>query len=80
MALKPTTFRSQPAANAAILPNKRESITGVVLKDEIPPDWLNAAPKIPYEGDSGMDSMKEQRLNPKGQLSRYPVHLKDFND
>uniref|UniRef100_A0A4W2GR88 60S ribosomal protein L37 n=1 Tax=Bos indicus x Bos taurus TaxID=30522 RepID=A0A4W2GR88_BOBOX len=27
-----------------------------------------------------MDSMKEQHLNPKGQLSRYLVHLKDFND
>ena len=37
VALKPTTFRSQPAANAAILPNRRESITGVVkLKGEIP--------------------------------------------
>uniref|UniRef100_A0A8D1AEU0 Ribosomal protein L37 n=1 Tax=Sus scrofa TaxID=9823 RepID=A0A8D1AEU0_PIG len=29
--------------------------------------------------DSGMDSVKEQHLNPRGQLLRHPVHLKDFS-
>uniref|UniRef100_A0A2K5R5R5 Ribosomal protein L37 n=1 Tax=Cebus imitator TaxID=2715852 RepID=A0A2K5R5R5_CEBIM len=28
----------------------------------------------------GMDSVKEQHLNPRGQLLRHPVHLKDFTD
>ncbi|XP_032134761.1 60S ribosomal protein L37 isoform X2 [Sapajus apella] len=38
VALRPTTFRSLPAANVATQPSARESITGVPrLKDEIPP-------------------------------------------
>lgn len=81
VALKPGTFASQPAANVALLPNERESIAGVLkLKDEVPPGLVECSTQNLYTADSGMDSVKEQRLNPRGQLSQYPVHLKDFND
>ncbi|GAB5567302.1 60S ribosomal protein L37 [Prionailurus iriomotensis] len=36
--------------------------------------------KIVYRRFRSMDSVKEQRLNPRGQLLQHPVHLKDFND
>lgn len=79
MALRPTTFGSQSAANVSILPSGRESITGVPrLKDKIILGQLNEAPKN-YAAGSGLDSVKEQHLNPRGQLMWHPVHLKDFN-
>uniref|UniRef100_A0A452ETY4 60S ribosomal protein L37 n=1 Tax=Capra hircus TaxID=9925 RepID=A0A452ETY4_CAPHI len=31
-------------------------------------------------GKCGMDSVKEQHLNPSERLLQHPVHLKDFND
>uniref|UniRef100_A0A2K6T1A7 Ribosomal protein L37 n=1 Tax=Saimiri boliviensis boliviensis TaxID=39432 RepID=A0A2K6T1A7_SAIBB len=29
---------------------------------------------------SGMDSVREQHLKPRGQLLQHPVHLKNFTD
>ena len=79
VALRPTTFRR--VASVATLPSERESIIGVLkLKDKIPLGLIEWGTKKLYTADLGMDSMKEQHLNPRGQLFQHPVRLKNFNE
>lgn len=63
----------------ATTPSSRENPTGVPrLRDEY--YWGRKRHlKIVYHTDPGMDSVKEQHLDPRGQLLQHPVHLESFS-
>lgn len=69
VALRPATLRGQPVAGVAALPNGRPLSLGCQgEKTKLQQDQSDEAPTA----DSGLDSVKEQRLDPRGWRSQQP--------